>query len=220
MKRIGILLSGCGVYDGAEIHEAVLTLVAVELAQAQAVCLAPDIEQAHVVDHLTGEVVKGERRNVLREAARIARGKIRSTADISVGELDALILVGGYGAAKNLTDFAFSQGGPLEIEPSVAKLVRAMFAARKPLGFLCVSPVVAAAVLGGEGIELTVGDDAATSAAIEGMGAKHVAKTVADIHCDPNHPVVSTPAYMLGQSLSEIAAGIDKLVAEVVRLTA
>ncbi len=139
-------------------------------------------------------------------------------AKVPASDLDALILVGGFGAAKNLTDFAYSEGGPLEVDASTARLVREMFAARKPLGFLCISPVVAAAVLGREGVELTIGNDAGTALALEKTGARHVEKTVAEIHRDPRHPVVSTPAYMLGQSLSEVAAGIDKLVAEVVAL--
>lgn len=219
MKKIGILLSGCGVYDGTEIHEAVLTLLAVELAGAEAVCLAPNVEQHDVVDHLGGTIVPRESRNVLHESARIARGKVKDTGMVTAGELDALIVVGGYGAAKNLCNFASALGGPVTVEPSVRTLIRALFDARKPMGFLCISSVVAVEALQGEGIEVTIGTDAKTAAAIEKLGAKHVAKGATDIHVDPRHPLVSSPAYMLGETLSEVAAGIDKLVAEVVRLT-
>ena len=219
MKKIGILLSGCGVYDGSEIHEAVLTLLAVERAGAEAVCLAPDVAQADVVDHLGGSIARGESRNVLHESARIARGKVWDTGMITAGELDALVVVGGYGAAKNLCNFATAPGGPMVIEPSVATLIRDLFAARKPMGFLCISSVLAAEVLRGEGIELTIGTEPKTAAALEKLGAKHVPTSVTEIHRDPRHPVVSSAAYMLGETLSEVAVGIDKLVAEVVRLT-
>ncbi|MDE1172058.1 MAG: isoprenoid biosynthesis glyoxalase ElbB [Verrucomicrobium sp.] len=216
MKRIGVLLSGCGVYDGSEIHEAVLTLLAIDRAGAQAVCLAPNIEQTEVVNHLAGKPRKGESRNVLVESARIARGQIKDAALAAPDDFDALVLPGGFGAAKNLCDFAYAAESPLEVEPAVLKLIDESFTAKKPLGFICISPVIAAAVLGKHGVEVTIGTDEGTAAAIHKMGASHVKKTVAEIHKDPTYPVFSTPAYMLGERISEVAAGIEKLVAAVI----
>ena len=218
MKRIGVLLSGCGVYDGSEIHEAVLTLLAIDRADAESVCMAPDIEQTEVVDHLTGEPAKGEARNVLSESARIARGHIRNLATVKVEEIDALILPGGYGVVKNLSDYAFNQEGPIEVEPAIASLIDAVFQAKKPLGFICIAPVIAASILGKHGVELTIGHDDPTSASVVKMGSPHIVKAVTEIHRDPTYPVVSTPAYMLADRISSAATGIEKLVAEVIRL--
>lgn len=218
-KRVGVVLSGCGVYDGAEIHEAVITLLAIDRAGAEAVCMAPDVEQMHVVNHLTGEPAAGERRNVLVEAARIARGKVRRIDDVEAAELDALVLPGGYGAAKNLCDFAVA-GAEARALPEVTKLVREVHAAGKPLGFICIAPAVAAAVFRGTGIspKLTIGDDAGTAAALEAMGARHQVRAVTDIEIDADQRIVSTPAYMCARSIAEAAEGIEKLVKTVLDL--
>lgn len=219
MKKIGVLLSGCGVQDGSEIHEAVLTLLAIDRLGAVAVCLAPNVDQRRVVDHLTGEPREGERRNVLHEAARIARGKIRDAATVHAGELDALILPGGFGAATNLSDFA-TAGAQAAVHPEVVRLVREVQAQKKPLGFICIAPAVAAAIFRGTPVSprLTIGDDADTAAAIEKMGAKHVRRAVSEIEVDEPNRIVSTPAYMLAGRISEAAAGIDRLVEKVVAL--
>lgn len=218
--RIGIMLSGCGVFDGSEIHEAVFTLLAVDRAGAQAVFLAPNVPQAHVVDHAKGEVAAGESRNVLAEAARIARGKIRDAASVRATDLDALIFPGGFGAAKNLCTFAFD-GPDCDVNPEVERLVGAMHAAGKPLGFLCIAPALAAKLLGGEGVALTIGNDAETAAALESLGAHHVDCPVTELCHDEKHNVVSAPAYMYGEARpSEVAEGIEKLVRKVVQLAA
>jgi enhancing lycopene biosynthesis protein 2 len=216
--RVGVLLSGCGVYDGAEIHESVLTLLALDRADAEAVCTAPNADQLHVVDHRTGQPT-GETRNVLVEAARIARGAIRDLADVQAGDLDALILPGGFGAAKNLCDFAVAGPGA-RVHPEVARLLKEMLAARKPIGAICIAPAVLAAVLrdAGEGGELTIGNDADTAQALEAMGVRHVPCAVGETCVDREHGVVSTPAYMLAGRIGEAAAGIDKLVGEVLEL--
>ncbi len=213
-KRVGVLLSGCGVFDGSEIHEAVLTLLALERHGAEAVCMAPDKEQHHVVNHLTGKPT-GERRNVLVESARIARGRIENLAGVTAADIDALILPGGYGAAKNLSTFAMD-GASASVDPEVARIVRELFAARKPLGLICIAPAVGALVLGETGVEVTIGTDPGTAGAIEATGARHFACGVGDVHADPARRVVSTPAYMLGRNIAEVAAGIDKLVRVVV----
>jgi len=213
-KRVGVLLSGCGVFDGSEIHEAVLTLLALEKIGAEAVCMAPDKDQHHVVDHLTGQPT-GERRNVLAESARIARGQIENLAGVTAKDLDALILPGGFGAAKNLSTFAMD-GAKASVEPDVARLVEEMFAARKPVGLICIAPAVGARILGQNGVEVTIGTDEGTAAAIEAMGARHVACGVREVHADEARRVVSTPAYMLGRNIAEVAEGIEKLVQVVV----
>jgi enhancing lycopene biosynthesis protein 2 len=218
--RIGVLLSGCGVYDGAEIHEAVITLLALDRAGAEAVCMAPDVDQMHVVDHRTGEPAE-ETRNVLAESARIARGAIRDVADVRADELDGIILPGGFGAAKNLCNFAVA-GAQAAVQPDVARLLRDALAARMPIGVCCIAPAVMAAILrdAGEAGELTIGTDADTAAGLEAMGVRHVPCAVEETCVDREHQVVSTPAYMLAGRISEAAAGIEKLVSEVLDLVA
>ncbi len=213
MARVGVCLSGCGVFDGTEIHEAVLVLLALDRAGAEADCFAPDVEQMHVVDHKTGRPAEGESRNVLVESARIARGKIRPASEVRAKEIDALIFPGGFGAAKNLCDFA-ARGPGCAAEPQVARILGEMLEAGKPVGAICISPAVVAAVVKAAGgrVELTIGNDQETAAALEKMGVKHVACPVGDIHIDEGRNVVSTPAYMLAGSIREAAEGIEKLV--------
>src|SRR5512140_2970369 len=157
--RVGVLLAGCGVYDGAEIHEAVLTLLALDRAGAEAVCLAPDVPQKNVVNHLTGQVAEGETRNVLVESARVARGGIRTLAGFDPSTLDALVLPGGFGAAKNLCDFAFA-GADCTVHPEVARVIQAVHAAGRPIGAVCIAPVILARLLGTEKPRVTIGTDA------------------------------------------------------------
>jgi enhancing lycopene biosynthesis protein 2 len=210
-KRVGVVLAGCGYLDGAEIQEAVCTLLALDKRKAALVAMAPDVEQMHVVDHVKGAPVEGARRNVLTEASRVVRGEIRDLAKVDASELDALIFAGGFGAAKNLSTFAVDGKG-MKVLPQVEKLVRAVHAAGKPLGFICISPVIAAKVLGSEGVTVTVGNDKGTAEAIASWGAKHVDRPVTEIAVDQKLKVVSTPAYMLGPWIAEVNAGIDKLV--------
>ena len=218
--QVGVLLSGCGVFDGAEIHESVIALLALDRAGARAVCTAPNVDQMHVVNHRTGEPTD-ERRNVLDEAARIARGEITDLAELAADDLDALLLPGGFGAAKNLSDFAVA-GGLATVHPEVTRILREMLAARKPIGVICIAPAVLAAVLrdAGEACQLTIGDDADTADALATMGVHHVRCGVADVCVDRERRVVSTPAYMLAGRISEAAAGIDKLVATLLELVA
>lgn len=216
-KKVGVVLSGCGVLDGAEIHEATLTLLALDRAGAQVRAMAPDIAQRQVVDHSKGEPVPGESRRVLAEAARIARGKISNLANVSAAELDALVFPGGLGAAKNLSTFAV-EGQEMSVEPEVERLIREMHQAGKPMGFICIAPVLAARVLGGRRPRLTIGNDPATAAALEAMGAQHVECAVEEVAVDEQNKIVSTPAYMLGPSISHVARGIDRLVDKVLEL--
>lgn len=213
-KKIGVVLSGCGVFDGSEIQEAVLTLLAIDREGGEAVCMAPDTGQHHVINHLKGEETD-EKRNVLVESARIARGNIEDIAAVSAGDLDAIVFPGGFGAAKNLCTFAFD-GPNASVHPEVERLLKEMFESRKPIGLVCIAPALGAKVLGASGVELTIGNDADTAAGIEATGAKHINCAVTEIHEDPERKVVSTPAYMLGKGIGEVAEGIGKLVRTVV----
>lgn len=209
MATIGVLLSGCGVFDGSEIHEATLALYFLGKAGAKVVCLAPEADFA-AVDHAT-KTPSGERRNIRVEAARLARGPVADVAAVSAADLDGLILPGGLGAAKNLCDFA-EKGGKGTVVPSVAALIAAMHAAGKPIGAICIAPAVLALALGGHKPELTIGNDPGTAQALEAAGARHVARAVDEIQVDAANNLVTTPAYMLGPGIADIAKGIEKLV--------
>ncbi len=215
-KRVGVVLSGCGVYDGSEIHEAVFTLLAIDQNGAQAVCMAPDIELEEI-NHLSGQPT-GARRNVQVESARIARGKIKNIADIKSTDLDAIIFPGGFGAAKNLCDFT-SKGADASIQPDVARLLQEMAAEKKPIGAICIAPALIAATLGKQYTpQLTIGTDAGTAAAINATGSRHVACPVRDFVLDKENKIVSTPAYMLAARISEAAEGIDRTVKALLEL--
>ena len=215
MKKIAVVLAGSGVYDGAEIHEAVLTLLAISRQGAQYQCFAPDIEQAHVVNHLTGKVMP-EKRNVLVEAARIARGNIKPLSQYKAGDYDALIFPGGFGVAKNLCTFAFD-GINCKVNPDVEKAVRATAVAEKPIGALCISPVLMAKIL--TEVEVTIGDDEGTADAIENLGATHINTTHGEIVVDAKYKLVTTPCYMLDATISQIADGAENLVKKVIELS-
>jgi enhancing lycopene biosynthesis protein 2 len=219
MAKIGVVLSGCGVYDGSEIHEAVITLLAIDRCGAEAVCMAPDIEQMHVVNHLKGEPAAGETRNVLVESARIARGNIRDIASVSAAEIDALILPGGFGAAKNLCNFAV-KGADCEVNPEVARLVREIVAAKKPLAAVCIAPALVSKVLGDEKLahQLTIGTDEGTAAALATMGSKHIDCPVREIVVDQPNKLITSPAYMLAGRISEAADGIEKTVKALIEM--
>ena len=214
MAKIGILLSGCGVNDGSEIHEAVLTMLALDRLGVERLCMAPNIKQRDVVNHLSGEAVS-ETRNVLVESARIARGEISDLAEITASDIDAVILPGGFGAAKNLCDFAVA-GAQTEVYSEVLRLLQEMHKAGKPIGAICIAPAVLARALGVSQPEVTIGNDLATAELLESFGARHQECSVDDIIVDQNNRLVTTPAYMLGPGLREIAVGIDKLVQQVV----
>lgn len=218
-KKIGVILSGCGYLDGAEIQESVLTLLAIDREGASAICMAPDVDQMHVVNHISQEEMPGQR-NVLTEASRIVRGQIQDIKTVSVSDLDALILPGGYGAAKNLSDFAV-KGADCTVQSDVAQLLRDIFKAKKPIGVICIAPAVMAKVAqdSGETVTLTIGNDPDTATALEQMGVQHADRAVEEIVIDKTHKIVSTPAYMLPDRLSKIEQGISKLVHAVIEMT-
>lgn len=216
MGKVAVVLAGCGVYDGAEIQEAVLTLLALDRRDIAYQCFAPDIQQLHVIDHLAGKEVVGETRNVLVEAARIARGEIKDLAQARAEDFDALLVPGGFGAAKNLCDFAV-KGSAMTVQADFLRFAQAMHRAGKPIGLICIAPTMAPKIFGA-GVECTIGSDAETAAAIEAMGGVHVACVVEKAVVDRRNKLVTTPAYMLAQRIGEAAQGIDACVEQVLAL--
>lgn len=216
IKKVAVVLAGSGVYDGSEIYESVLTLLNLDQQGAQVQCFAPNIEQLHVVNHLTGQVAEGESRNALVEAARITRGEVQDLAQACASDFDALIVPGGFGVAKNLSDFALV-GADLMVNTEFLALAKAMHSAAKPVGLVCIAPVLSAAIFGA-GVECTIGDDAETAAAINTTGAQHIETQVDDIHVDTANKLVTTSAYMQAGRISEAAVGIGKLVSKVLEL--
>jgi enhancing lycopene biosynthesis protein 2 len=216
MAKIGVLLSGCGVFDGSEIHESVLTLLYLNQAGADILCMAPDMDQYHVINHFTGKESQGKR-NVLVESARIARGEIKDIADIKASDIDALIIPGGFGAAKNLSDFAF-KGPEAEVQADVSRLINDMVSQKKPVGAICIAPATLVKAISGLKPEVTIGNDHDTANAIETMGGRHNICNVDMIHIDESNRLVSTPAYMLGPEIKDIAKGIKKLVEKILEM--
>ena len=216
MKKVAVILSGCGVYDGSEIHEAVLTLLAIEQNGASYRCFAPNITQHHVINHLTGEVSENETRNVLVESARIARGDIEDLCELREQDFDALIVPGGFGAAKNLCNFALDAEN-YTVNEQVLSACQAFAKAEKPAGYMCIAPTMLPLIYP-EGVQGTIGSDLDTAAFIEAKGLVHNTCNVDSVVIDQNHKLVSTPAYMLATSLIEASSGITQLVKDVLAL--
>jgi enhancing lycopene biosynthesis protein 2 len=211
MTKAAVILSGCGFKDGAEIREAVLTLLYLDAGGAEVEIFAPDIEQKRTVNHLTGQET-AERRSVLVEAARIARGAIRPLSALKAEAFDALLIPGGFGVALNLSDLA-EQGAEATVREECAAVLRAFFSAGKPIGAICIAPAMLAAALPGSGARLTIGEDAGTAGVIESFGGTHVPCVTAAAVVDEAHRVVSCPAYMRADArISEVAEGIRQVV--------
>ncbi|XP_052600510.1 glutamine amidotransferase-like class 1 domain-containing protein 3, mitochondrial [Peromyscus eremicus] len=223
--RVALVLSGCGVYDGTEIHEASAILVHLSRGGAEVQIFAPDVPQMHVIDHTKGEPSESESRNVLAESARIARGKITNLAQLNAANHDAAIFPGGFGAAKNLSTFAVD-GKDCKVNKEVERVLKEFHGARKPIGLCCIAPVLAAKVI--KGVEVTVGHEqeeggkwpyAGTAEAIKALGAKHCVKGVTEAHVDQKNKVVTTPAFMCETALHHIHDGIGAMVKKVLELT-
>jgi enhancing lycopene biosynthesis protein 2 len=211
MKKFAVVLSGCGVFDGAEIHEATLTLLAIAQHGASYEIFAPDIDQHHVINHYTHKEM-AEKRNVLVESARIARGKISPLSKFDARHFDAIIFPGGFGAAKNLSTVAFD-GADAKVNSDVAVAVRSMHKAGKPIGALCIAPAVIAKILGH--VEVTIGDDPGTIKAIEKMGGIHVKTTHGEVVVDKKNKIFTTPCYMLDATIEQIYEGAVNVVNEI-----
>ncbi|WP_022850424.1 isoprenoid biosynthesis glyoxalase ElbB [Limisalsivibrio acetivorans] len=213
MAKIGLVLSGCGVYDGSELQETIMSVYFLEKRGAEIIYMAPNIDQMHVINHLTGDVMQGESRNVLVEAARISRGDIRDIKDVNVSDFDALMIPGGFGAAKNLTSFAVD-GPDAKINDDVLRLVKGTLDAKKPLAAICIAPVIVAKALAGTGVEssITIGNEEGVAGALESLGAKHIQCPVQEAVVDEANKIITSPAYMLGQNILEISEGIEAAV--------
>lgn len=213
MKKFAIILAGCGVYDGAEIHEAVMAMYAVMKNGAEYQLFAPDIAQHHVVNHVTGAEMP-ESRNVLVESARIARGKIEPITDLDLRDFDALLFPGGFGVAKNLCSYAF-KGADFEVHPQVSKVIRDALSLRKPIGAMCISPVLLAKILGD--ITITVGPNEGDAFNVKAMGANHIVTNPGDVIIDEKHRIFTTPCYQLDSTIVQIAEGADNIVKEMLK---
>lgn len=218
--KIGVLLSGCGVYDGVEIQEAVLTLLAIEEIGAKAVCIGLNQNQHHVINHLTGEEMP-EKRNMLIEAARIARGEIQDITTVAPADLDALVIPGGFGSAKNFTSWAFD-GPEGSIDSKVKLLIVNMVNVGKPIAALCVSPIVVAKAMEGSSVKakLTIGTDIAPSPydikgfsnGLESLGASTTMKMIDEIEIDKENKIITAPCYMMEASIVEVRKNIRKAI--------
>jgi enhancing lycopene biosynthesis protein 2 len=220
-KRVAVILSGCGVFDGSEIHEATLALLALDRAGAKAVIAAPDVPQVKVHDHRKGQDVAGQTRNVLVESARIARGDIRPVSDLTPADIDAVLLPGGYGAALNLSTLA-KAGADMAVEPTTLEFLKAAWQAGKPLCALCIAPPILAKVLsdlGVKGVRMTIGNDPGTAGVIEALGQVHVTCPATSCVADPEHRIVTTPAYMLAGGLAELWMGVEAAVDALLEMT-
>jgi enhancing lycopene biosynthesis protein 2 len=212
-KKFAVVLAGCGVADGAEIHEAVMTLYAIALNGCSYQVFAPDTMQHHVINHLNGSEMS-EKRNVLIESARIARGKAKPLSQFNAEEFDALVFPGGFGVAKNLCSWAFD-GPRCKVNADVERAIKLMHAAGKPIGALCISPVLLARVLGS--VTITIGQDKGTAEALHSLGAKHKNTTHGEVVVDDKNHLYTTPCYMLDASIVDIANGAINLVNEILK---
>lgn len=214
MKKFAIILAGCGVYDGSEIHEAVMTMLAIDKLGAEYVLFAPNKKQHHVINHLTGEEMD-ESRNILTEAARIARGNIHDLSEFTPNDFDALVIPGGFGAAKNLSDYAF-KGAGITVDHDVEDAILGMHKLKKPIGALCIAPVILAKVL--KNATITIGSDESTSKDIETIGGTHQTTKETEVAIDKENKLFTTPCYMLDSSINEIAISAENLVKEILKI--
>lgn len=217
-KRVAVVLSGCGYLDGSEAQETIFSLLALDEAGAAVKCFAPDVEQCHVVDHQTGNPMEGEKRNVRTEAARLSRGNVADIRDARADDFDALVMPGGYGAAKNLCSYAL-EGVSGKFHPDVERLIREFSDAGKPIGAICIAPVLVAGVLGREKAPtLTIGSDEGTARDLESLGARHCNCPPGEVCVDQANRIVTTPAYMYESGPAEVCRGIRRLVGEVLAM--
>lgn len=214
MKKIAIILSGCGVFDGSEIHEATLTMLAITKQQASYTCYAPNINQHHVINHITGKEMD-QQRNVLIESSRIARGKILDLKKLDPNNFDAVVFPGGFGVAKNLSNFAF-KGNNCNVNSEIESVVKDFWKAKKPIGALCISPAIIAKIL--PNLIVTIGNDKNTITEIEKMGTKHQVTNHGEITIDTDNKIVTSPCYMLDANILQIEQGINNLITKILEI--
>jgi len=210
--KFAIILSGSGVYDGSEIHEATMSMYAVVKNGGTYSVFAPDVDQVHVINHISGEEMN-ETRNVLVESARIARGDIKALSEFNVKDFDAILFPGGFGVAKNLSSLAFD-GANCKLNKEVEKVVRDMHEAKKPIGALCIAPAMIARII--NTAEVTIGSDVDTANTIEAMGATHTMANHEEIVIDKKNKIVTSPCYMLDADIVQIAKGAENVVKTII----
>lgn len=216
MKKVAVVLSGCGFKDGSEITEAVSSLICLSEFGAKYACFAPSIDITPTAHSAKFSNLSGTR-NVLEESARICRGEIKDIKELKEDDFDAVVFPGGFGAAKNLCDWA-TKGSSCSVVPEVSRVIKTFFQASKPIGAICIAPALVAKVLGPEGVNLTIGEDAETAKEIEKTGAKHIKCGVEDYVSDRDHKILSTPAYMYNAKPHEVFTGIRRLIKELVEM--
>ena len=202
MARVGVLLCGCGFYDGTDLDEAVLTLLALDRAKVRAECIAPGLLTSETIDHSTGTLVEGADRSVLAESARIARGRIVPIQEARPGLLSALVIPGGSGVVRTLMRGTTERGSKREADPEAAGLIKAMLARKKPVGAISLAGSLVATAMGLPLVE----DPFSTPASA--------------IVVDEDRKIVWTPGHLSSDSLAEIGIGIERMVAEVLKRTA
>ena len=215
LKKFAVILSGCGVYDGAEIHEATLTMYSIVKAGGEYQIFAPDIMQHHVVNHITGEEMN-EKRNVMIESARIARGNIKPLNELNINDFDSVIFPGGFGAAKNLSSFAFD-GDNLSVNADVERVVKEAVEAKKPIGALCIAPVILAKIFNDS--KITLGNEKDPSAdAVKKIGVDYVVTKHGDVVIDEKYKLVTSPCYMLDANILQIGEGAENVIATIMSM--
>lgn len=207
--KIAMILSGSGVYDGSEIHEATMLMLSIVNNGMTYTAFAPNINQHHVINHLTGEEMK-ETRNVLIESARLVRGNISDLKEYDPSEFDALVIPGGFGAAKNLSNYAF-KGKDMDVNADVTNAIRRTLELHKPIGFVCISPVIAAKVVG-KNVHVTIGSDPTTAEDINSLGGQHIEKDITEVAVDQDNLIFSTPCYMSAHNIGEIYEGCNNMI--------
>lgn len=214
MRKFAVILSGCGVYDGSEIHEATLALYALSKNGVDYECFAPDKNQHHVINHLNGKEMN-ETRNVLIESARIARGKIKPLTEYKAKNFDGVLFPGGFGAAKNLSTYAFDSTN-MKVDPEVERVIIETHSEGKVIGALCIAPTLIAKVLGAK---VTIGTDNNTAKHIEKLGGKHINKEAIDVAIDEKNKIVTNPCYMNAASIFQVGQGAEAAVEAMIGLT-
>ena len=213
--KFAIVLAGCGQHDGSETHEVILTLLSMAQEGVSWDAFAPNIKQRHVTNHLTDKEEEGESRDVLKESARLVRGKIKPVTESSASDYDAIIFPGGVGAVANLCDW-LDKGKDFSFNQEVKQLIDSAVSMKKPMGFICIAPMIIPKIF--HGAKLTIGNDQGLSDQINELGSEHIDCPATDVVVDKNHNIVSTPANMLANGIDEVYEGIHKLVKELVKM--
>ncbi len=215
MKKIAVILAGCGNRDGSETHETLSVLLAIDKRGIEYQCFAPNGD-FEVFNHIEGKK-SGEKRHLITEASRLCRGNIKALSMYKAEDYDALIIPGGMGAAQNLSNYAFV-GKDIIVNQEVEKAILETYSANKPIGALCIAPMLLAKVLGDKNPTLTLGNDCPAAQDAISLGCNHQICKSNEVAVDVKHKIVTTPAYMVATHISEIFEGSDNLVEQICKL--